>query len=362
MDSEFHHNQMRNIFAILSFVILLAAASCGDEEGFIIKCEIEGLDTHGLEMVYMTRGGVSRASFHPVDGKVELKGSSTQPTLVEVFMLDGTRLFSCVASDGDRMKVKMKLDDTGSLTVTGQDASRDYSAFVAQHDSLLTHGTDAEVNRLIADAVRSNPSSMASTLLMVTHFRTAGYELQADSLLSEIAPEARPALLSGSYASTVGEQVTTSARGEVRAFTLRMGLDSLGHDTIVRYIPSMQSYSLLAFTDTRKPDSIISRLRKLRKDHTKRRLKIIEVSLTADSAMWHASVKGDSMNWYQAWAPGGTSGREIRRLAVPRAPFYIVTDSLGTQLYRGTSAYQADTLIRSLLQPTDTVSMEIPTK
>lgn len=341
---------MKKVFTILSLIVLFAVVACDGEEGFVIKCEIEGLDTHGLEMTYMTRGGISHASFHPVDGKVELKGTSSQPTLVEVFTLDGSRLFSCVASDGDRMKVKMKLDDPGSLSVTGQDATRDYSAFVAQHDSLLTHGSDAEVNRLIAETVRANPTSMASTLLMVTRFRTAGYELQADSLLNEIAPEARPALLAGSYASTVGEQVTTSARGEVKSFTLRMGLDSIGHDTIVRYIPSMQSYSLLAFTDTRKPDSITRRMRQLRRALPQRRLRIIEVSLAADSAMWRTSVKGDSMNWYQAWVPGGTAGREIRRLAVPRTPFYIVTDSTGTQLYRGTSVYTTDTLIRSHLQ------------
>lgn len=349
---------MRKIFTILSFIVLLAVTACGGEEGFVIKCEIEGLDTRGLEMVYMTRGGVSRASFHPVDGKVELKGTSSQPTLVEVFALDGSRLWSCVASDGDRLKVKMKLGDPSSLKVTGQDASRDYAAFVAQHDSILAHGSDSEVNRLISEAVRSNPASMASTLLMVTQFRAAGHELLADSLLNEIAPEARPALLASAYASTVGEQVTTSARGDVKSFTLRTGLDSLGHDTIVRYVPSMQSYSLLMFSDAARPDSITARLRSLRRALSQRRLKIIEISVAPDSAMWHAYSKGDSINWYQAWAPGSTSGREIRRLAIPRTPFYIVADSSGAQLYRGTSAYEADRLIRSRMPqkaPADTI-------
>lgn len=339
-------NHMRNIFAILSLMFLLAVSACGDEEGFVIKCEIEGLDTKGLEMVYMTRGGVSRQSFHPVDGKVELRGMSAQPTLVEVFTLDGNLLFSCVASDGDRMKLKMKLGDPSSLTVSGQDATRDFTAFVAQHDSLLTYGSDAEVNRLIADAVRANPSSMASTLLMVTRFRTAGYELEADSLLSEIAPEARPTLLVGAYASAVGEQVSTAARGEIRAFTMRNGLD-----TIVRYTPGMQSYVLMAFNDTRKPDSVARRMRALRDDLNSRRLKIIEISVAVDSAVWRGQVKGDSANWMQAWAPGGVSSQNLRRMAIPRLPYYIVADSTGAQRYRGTSVYTADTLLRSLLRP-----------
>lgn len=337
---------MKKLFAIITLLValLVTVQSCDSREGFVISCEIEGLDMRGLEMVYMTRGGVSRQTFHPVDGKVNLTGASAQPTLVEVFSLDGELLFSCVAEDGDRMKLKMTLGDPATLVITGQNASRDYAAFVAGHDSLLRHGSDEEVNALIADAVRSNPSSMASTLLMVTRFRTAGHELLADSLLGEITYEARPALLSGSYASAVGEQVATSTRGEIRSFTLRNGVD-----TIVRYIPSQNSYALMVFTDGVKPDSIRRRLRTLRSDFPRRPLQLIEVSLTGDSTRWRSQVEGDSSTWLQGWVPGGVSAQALRRIAVPRTPYYIVADSTGAQHYRGTSLYSADTMLRSRL-------------
>ena len=348
---------MKKLFAILTlFLPLYLFISCDSREGFEISCEIEGLDMRGLEMVYMTRGGVSRQTFHPVDGKVKLTGESAQPTLVDVFTIDGEMLFSCVAADGDRMKLKMTLGDPTTLTISGQNASRDYAAFVAEHDSLLRHGSDDEVNALIARSVRSNPSSMASTLLMVTRFRTAGYELLADSLLGEIAYEARPALLAGSYASTVGEQVSTGARGELKAFTLRTGVD-----TVVRYIPSQNSYAILMFCDDTKPDSVRKRLRALRADFPRRPLQVIEVSLTPDSARWRSQVEGDSSTWLQGWAPGGVSSQALRRFAVPRTPYFIVADSNGAQQYRGTSLYTADTLVRSRLHrwlPADTVASE----
>ncbi|MDE6065993.1 MAG: hypothetical protein K2G27_04155 [Duncaniella sp.] len=337
---------MKKIFAILALLVslLMSMQSCDNREGFEINCEIEGLEMRGLEMIYMTRGGVSRQSFHPVDGKVRLTGTSAQPTLVEVFTIDGTPLFACVAADGDRMKLRMKIDDPASLTISGQDASRDYAAFVTANDSLLRHGTDEEVNRLIAGSVRANPGSMASALLMVTRFRTAGHELLADSLLGELSPEARPAMLAGSYASTVGEQVSTTARGELRSFTLHHGVD-----TIVRYTPSMQSYVLMVFNDDTKPDSVLKRLRSLHADLPRRRLQVIEVSLTGDSARWRSQVKGDSAKWMQGWVPGGVSAQAVRRMSVPRTPFYIVADSTGAQQYRGTSLYAADTLLRSRL-------------
>ncbi len=349
---------MKKLFAILTLLaaLLVTVQSCDSREGFQINCEIEGLDMRGVEMVYLTRAGVSRQTFHPVEGKVNLTGTSPQPTLVEVFSLDGEPLFTCVAQDGDRMKLKMTLGDPTTLAITGQNASRDYAAFVAEHDSLLRHGSDEEVNALIANAVRSNPSSMASTLLMVTRFRTAGHELLADSLLGEIVYEARPALLAGSYASAVGEQVATSTRGELRAFTLRNGLD-----TIVRYIPSQNSYALIVFTDGVKPDSIRRRLRTLRADFQRRPLQLIEVSVTGDSTRWRSQVEGDSSTWLQAWAPGGVASQHLRRLAVPRTPFYIVADSSGTQHYRGTSLYTADTMLRSRLHmwlPADTIAAD----
>lgn len=340
-------NKSRNILWFLITLLMagMVMTSCKNDEEFVINCDIKGLGNHGLEMVYFTRGGITKQSFHPVDGKVELKASSAQPTMVEVFTLDGELLFSCVATNGDEIKVKMNLDDPRSLTLTGQDASRDFTAYVTEHDSLLRNGTDAEVNRMIAEAVRSNPASVASTLLMVTRFRTDGYELLADSLLNEIAPDARPRLLVDAYASAVGEQVSTSTRGEIRSFTLRNA-----KDTVVRYTPGMHSYTLLVFSDSRKPDSVTDRLADLRKTLKNRRLQMVEVSLAPDSATWATSISKDSAEWLQGWVPGGSAATQIRRLSIPRTPYYIVSDSLGHQHYRGTSLYTADTIVRSRLK------------
>ena len=183
---------------------------------------------------------------------------------------------------------------------------------------------------------------MMSAMLMVTRFRPNGYEMLADSLLNEISPEARPFLVVRSFASPIGDQVSTSARGEVKPFTIYNGKGS-----IIRYSPGMQSYALLVFNDKRTPDSISRRLRELRDTLTKRQFQLIEISLAPDSSMWHRMVDNDSSTWHQGWLPGGPSSLHIRRLAVPRTPFYVVADSVGRQCYRGSSFHRADTLLRS---------------
>ena len=64
---------MRKLFSILALLcVLFLTVACGSEEEFVIRCDIKGLGTRGLEMVYVTRSGISRLSFHPVDGKVDI--------------------------------------------------------------------------------------------------------------------------------------------------------------------------------------------------------------------------------------------------------------------------------------------------
>lgn len=352
---------MRQLLVTLTCTLLLLSIwGCGGDKGFVIECNIEGLDNRGVVMTYITRGGLASQDFHPEGGKVKLKGQSAIPTLVEVSTLDGPVLFTCVAADGDRLKVSMKLDEPSSLKITGQEASQSYTTFITANDSLLRHGSPLEVNELIARHVRANTASMSSTLLMVTKFRTPGYELLADSLMSEIASEARGPLVSGWYASALGEQVATTARGSVQGFTLRNSADTT--KKIIRFYPGMHTYSLLAIGDwSHKPDSLRHRLRDLRDDFKERRLYILELSLAADSLQWRSNISRDSAKWVQGWVPGGPNAVQLRRMAIPSIPYYIVIDSTGAQAYRGRSIHEADSLLRFYLgEPlnTDTLSAD----
>ncbi len=331
---------MKFLNTLLLFLLL---ASCGGSDEYLIECDIMGLGDKGLEMIYSDRG-VKRLSFHPVDGKVLMRTNLPRKTLVEVFSLDNRLLFSAIGQNGGHIKVKMEIDDPSSLSITGDDVSSDYARITALNDSLFRHGSDTEVNALIAREIHAAPASMASAMLLMNHVRTPGHELQADSLLNTIQPEARPTWLIGSYASLLGEQLAVTVKNSVPNISIHTG-----SDTTIRFNPSLQSYGLLIFNDSRKPDSLTSRIRSLRNGHKRRRLDILEVSFAPDSASWKETVSRDSSTWKQAWVPGGAGSQQIRNLTVPRLPFYIVTDSAGHQVYRGTSLYHADTLLRSRL-------------
>ncbi|MDE5960590.1 MAG: hypothetical protein K2H08_02575, partial [Duncaniella sp.] len=110
-------------------MLLVSMTSCGNDEEFVINCEIRGLGSEGVEMYYTTRS-MQHSGFHPVDGKVSLRGVASEPTLVEVFTTAGEPLFMCVAQNGDELEVKMDLEKPGVIKIKGMDGSEDYARFV----------------------------------------------------------------------------------------------------------------------------------------------------------------------------------------------------------------------------------------
>lgn len=334
-----------SIFLAVSLILLVVLTGCGNSEEFLIKCEIKGLGNKGVEMFYVDRD-LRRASFHPVDDKVTLRGVSQEPTLVEVFTVDGDPLFSCVAANGDELEVKMLLADPTSVRIKGNDDSKRYAEFLVVNDSVLTKGDAAAVNSLIAKEVRSNPSAISSAMLIATRFQARGYELLADSLINALTPDARPEGVIGGFAGLLGEQLTPAVRADLRSMTFRAA-----PDTVIRFVPSMHSYSLLAFVGRSKPDSIRQILREFQKTLDKKRFREAEFTVMSDSATWAASIRRDSAKWVQAWLPGGVAHTAVRNLQVPYVPFFIVTDSLGRQLYRGGSVSAAADTVRSRLAP-----------
>ena len=150
----------------------------------------------------------------------------------------------------------------------------------------------------------------------------------------------------GGFAGLLGEQLTPAVRADLRSMTFRAA-----PDTVIRFVPSMQSYSLLAFVGRSKPDSIRRILREFQKTLDKKRFREAEFTVMSDSATWAASIRRDSAKWVQAWLPGGVAHTAVRNLQVPYVPFFIVTDSLGRQLYRGGSVSAATDTVRSRLAP-----------
>ena len=326
----------------ITLCIILQACSSGDR--FEIKCEISGLDDGRVEMIYFD-GQLNAVSDHARDSRVTLTGHTTLPALVDVWDGDGRLLFSCIAVDGDRIKVKMNIDTPDSVIITGNEATELLYGFRMDHRRLVAEGPSEALDSAVERFILANPSSPASAVALMTLYDLNNNPVKADSLLNRLDASGRNLTSIRDFSRTLATAAATTAHDRVRPITFHIATDS-----IVEFIPAQHSYGLLAVSSTRRAAEPLKRILKdLRADFPARRLGIVETSVLSDSLTWRRSVEADTVKWHRTWLPGGLGHPSLSLLAIPSTPFFIAVDSVGHQLYRGTSIEEADSLLRSKL-------------
>ena len=140
----------------------------------------------------------------------------------------------------------------------------------------------------------------------------------------------------------MASQLAASAGRELSSLTLYDRSDS-----VVTFSTRRKSYSLIAIvgTDHVQRDSVIPAIKSLSTGSISPRVAILEISTAPDSTAWKNSVAPDTVSWRQTWEPVALTSHALSRLAIPSVPFFIVTDSTGTQLFRGQSVTEATSAI-----------------
>ncbi|MDE5786484.1 MAG: hypothetical protein K2H98_08140 [Duncaniella sp.] len=324
-------------------LVMALVASCSSGDRFEIKCDIDGLGTGRVDMIYFD-GHYKVVTAHATDSRVTLTGHSAVPTLVDVWDEDGQLLFSLVAADGDRLKVEMDLADPLSARIEGNEPSELFARFRSDNAAAVAAGPSPLLDGLVERFVLANPSSQASTVALMTLYDLNADPVKADSLLNRLEAEARNLSSIRDFSRTLAVASASSAYGTIHPITFNIGPDSAVHFT-----PYRHSYSLLAVTSAPVDSATARLLRALRHDFKPGKLNLVETSAATDSARWRASSEADSATWPQTWLPGGLGNPTIALMAVPSTPYFIAVDSTGRQIYRGTSASAADSVLRSHL-------------
>jgi len=331
---------------LLSIIATLALSSCSKRKYFTIQGEIQGLGLQTVTIVYYADGGLHQASCASEAGNFTVRGRSAEPTLCILTTDDGIELATLVVSNGDKIAITGRLAQVEELQISGNAASEKIAAWRAKNARILRFNNADKVNRSIAQFVSDNRKSPAATALLVTQFYTPGYESLADSLLTILDPSVRTTALQQNFGQILATQLTRHLPGEVTSMQLYSRTDS-----VIGFNPALHSLSLLAFRgESRQPaDSINNLLRKLTTDYPRRRLRVLEISMARDSMRWKQSTARDSARWDQVWGPGTVASPLLYKLSVPRTPFFILSDSTGVQIFRGSSASALQRVITASL-------------
>lgn len=336
---------MKKIAFLFSLLCAMVLAACGDSSEFRVAGTINGLGTQNLWIYYYANDAVKCQNTILLDGKFSFVGYAAEPTIVEIYSTDKVLLAMLMVENGQT--VDCVLDKAGRYNVEfeGNEVSHQWGKFLAENRDALISGNKALHNSVIEKYVVEHPQNMLSTVLMLTEYDAIDNELMADSLLQMIAPEARPRHLIGAYQEMLAKFCGEKAQGAVNP----INFFSKG-DTIYVFNPKMTSVSVLAFseTSTSERDSLVARLREWQSADREKKLNVVDIAFAPDTVAWKKAIKDDDGKWNQCWALGGVEAKGVDRLAIPRTPYFVVTDSTGAQVFRGSSMARATAVIDSL--------------
>ena len=330
------------LFHYLAAVICtLLLWSCGDSESFTIEGTVDGNATINLRFLYYTNNTLVRGLTAARDGKFEYKGVAPTPTIVEILDNDYRLLGRLFVVNGDRIECTLTRNAPNAIKVSGSEISERWADFLNDNAEALT---SPEANDVIEKYIADNTDDIVSTLLLLTSYDASADALRADSLMSSLNPDVRPSSLVAGFNSLLQRLVADTA---TEAITPIMCLNK--KDSLVEADPAARPWSLLILSDNSsgRRDSIVPALKRLSK--ASKKLQLIDISLDKDTIIWHKSVQPDTASWRQLWVAGSLASPGIERLGVPSVPYFIVTDSTGSQLLRTPSVSRAEAFADSCI-------------
>lgn len=318
------------------FIVCMLLAGCGHGDSFRVKGTMDDGSSINLRFVYYTDGTVRTALTASTEGKFEFEGRSANPAAVEVYDNDYRLLGRFVASNGEDIGLRINRKNPYLGKASGNDVNLALTEFYNANADMLAGQDVVARNKAVAEYVKSHPDSPVSRLLLVTEFDASSSDasLLADSLFRLMAPEAQLADIAEPFACLNAHLVDEQAHTPVIAITYK----SKGNRTST-FIPQRTPFSVISVSDgTHGRDSVLEALRTLARHEKGGRLAVIDLSVDPDTIAWARTVRTDSATWAQGWVAGSISGQSLDRLGISAIPYFILTDSTGTQLWRGSSA------------------------
>ncbi len=328
--------------ALVSAVIMMT--SCGDSDSFTVEGKIEDKVTMNVRYLYYANGLLNKGVTASRDGKFELKGVSQTPTILEIMDNDYRPLGRLYIANGDRIECSLTRGNPYAIKVKGSDDNCRWADFLNENSVSLTGN---KANETIEKYVGDHSDDIVSTLLMLTSYDSSRNALRADSIMTSINQDVRPAVLVDGYNSMLQRLVMQTVSEAVMPIPYFSRKDSL-----LTFNPGHRPLSIVIMSDetSGRRDSIVPALKRLKKLKNSDKLQMMDFSMDRDTVKWHRSILSDSASWKQGWVAGSIASPGIDRLGIPRLPYFIVTDSTGNQMLRTASVSEAENFISSRLK------------
>lgn len=335
------------ITIIMALLTALCLTGCGGPESFKITGEVTDGSTINLYVKYHGANAVRTGVTAARQGKFEAEFSSPEPTIVEILDNEYNILARMFLKNGDEMNVTIDRANPTASKVTGNEISQRWSELINEHAAALTSGDSKKINDMIEAYIKANPADPVGALMFAEFYDSSTDPVHAMEVMEMIDIDARPDGVLDPCATIVGRFADAESYGKVKPIKYRVAES----DSVRIFSPCDKKVSLISLSNenSKRSDDIVPELKKIAKDFPSKKLQMIDFVLYSDTNAFKRVTYRDSATWIQAWLPGGILGKGLAELSVPDMPYFIVTDSAGTQLYRGTSASEAADIIKDAL-------------
>lgn len=319
------------------FIALFCLTGCSSDK-FKIEGHITDIGTQNLRVIYSTGTTINSMWIPIVDGKFSFEGSSPELTVVNIFNQQKGLIAHVVAKNGSNIKIEGSFKDPYKFKITGDNINEEWGEFINSHSDAIKKGNSTMIDIDIEKYIRSNKNSIVSTLLLMNDYSNLTNTETVDKLIAMIEPEARPEQLMQPYRGMSEESQSVNSKKILTSFILYSSADS-----IEGFNPSISKASLIYFWIPENNDrkEVLNKMKEISKKYGKSKLQLADITLENDSSIWKKEIKTDSVSWKQFWGLGGRMNNAVRSMQVNTAPYFIVTDSIGVQLYRGNSVTDA---------------------
>ena len=324
----------RKFYIILSLFVALLFTACGNRDSFRVNGTIEGLGTRNLKFYYYDGSALQIGIASAIKGNFTFEGRSAKPTLITIITNQTVVIGHLIAKNGDDIECKFSVNDPYKIEIDGNDDAEKLARFISENQTLLLHDNAADINAAVESVIAKEEKNLLAAALFAIYYDSNQDPVRADSVLFSINEEYRPSQFVEGYTSMLLRFESDAKQTMVMPMSLYCKDDSL-----TTFSPKNSRNALLFFHDAAdmRKDSVKSAIDSLSKKYSDKKLAILNIGLQTDTAEWKKNIADAPLAGKELWTAGAVASPQIRKLNIRRLPLFILCDSVGRQIFRGTS-------------------------
>lgn len=333
-------------------LITLGVTGCFSEAEFKLTGDTTDKHDQTFRLVTFTPKGVHSEVIATREGHFEYGfdvPKDALPSYVEIYSRD-MKLLGVVAVEANK-EVQVAVDPRELSRFRAVNADADGPQFNKEFTDWLKKTKKID-DAAIEAFVKSHPTSVVSLALLANLYNAADHPDKAYNLLKGLKTAGRPGYYDNGFL-TLMQQYGDATDKLVEAEML------CSADTLFDFKRDKYNRVMIVFTQDNteeRGDSVVPMLGRLAPSAKASRKLVLEHNLSVDTITWKRLLKGnetmltrkDSVShryaratWPSVWTGAGPGAPLAREYAISRLPFFVVADSAGNIVYRGTSASAA---------------------